>query len=61
MSKPVNEAELNLTARQISLGLMKFAIIRSSTKEKQDAIDRLHELRLSVDELLEKIVPGYME
>ena len=59
--KPVDEAEAHKRAKAVFEGLAFFAFLRSSDPEKQKALEEMHEARIRVQELLDVIVPGYLE
>ena len=59
--RPVDEQEYRRKAKAVFDNLAHFAILRSSDPEKQKALEALHEPRCKVIELLEIIVPGYLE
>ena len=48
-------------AAEIVKGLMWFALLRSPDPEKQKLLTRLTELRIEVQDLFDKLTPGYLE
>ena len=46
-------------ARSTVHGLMWFAMLRSTDPEKQKALDRLHELRIGVQDIMDVLAPGW--
>lgn len=58
---PVSDSEIKKRALEVWKGLAFFAILQSKDPKKQGALMELHEPRLKVQELLDIIVPGYLD
>ena len=61
MMRPIDEKEYRRRAWVIFMNLAHFAILRSTDPEKQKALEALHEPRIKVIDLLEIIVPGFLD
>jgi len=61
MSNPTPREKLVEYAQKAVTGLVYFALLRSPDPEKQKDLDRLHELRIEVQEIFDRLIPGWAE
>ena len=61
MSKPIPREKLVEYANKAVTGLACFALVKSTDPEKQKDLERLQELRIEVQDILDRLVPGWGE
>lgn len=55
----VEQAVVRRKALEAFKALSWFAIVRSSDPEKQKLLDRLHELRIQIQDIMDVLAPGW--
>ena len=61
MSRPIPREKLREYAKKAVTGLMYFALMKSPDPEKAKLLERLTELRIEVQDIIDKLVPDWAE
>ena len=61
MSSPIPREKLVEYANKAVTGLMYFALMKSPDPEKKKDLERLMELRIEIQDIIDRLVPGWAE